>query len=778
MAAAVAAIILVASASIFLCVAVYLFSGIAIRRASACHRMASGLRRTDRTSGPGHAGNAADLAAKLGSLGAAQLNTEAPAPYRTSVVAGGASPEASAPRHTLSNARHALYTSDPSREISAMLNSAPAAADSQRVAVQAASTPLTGLGTLAVGVITIAALYFGRAVFVPMALAILLSFALGPPVVLLRRWHVNRVFAVIAVVALAFAVIVGIFALIGSQVEKLAENLPQYQTNITEKIHSLRDTTASSGVVRRTMTMLSDLGGEITKPGQKIGRPAANQPGVLAPGADQQKPVPVEIRPSDPTPIQLILRVAGPLLEPLAMAGIVVVFVIFFLLQRQDLRDRFIRLAGARDLRRTTQAMDDAAHRLSRYLLMQSGINASLGALIGTGLWVIGVPNPALWGVLAMLLRFVPYIGPVIAAAFPAALAVAVDPGWSMLLWVIGLFVVAEGIAGQLIEPWLYGQSTGLSGVAIVVAAAFWTLLWGPVGLLLSTPLTMCLVVLGRHVEHFQFLEVLLGDRPPLAPEESFYQRLLADDPDEAAHQAEGFLKNKPLSAYYDEVAIKGLALAQFDVNRGALDHAHRARIKEAIEWVIDDLSDHDDAMASAPQEGVSEVAASPPALSSEELAPGWRETAVLCVAGRGSLDEAAAAMLVQLLKKHGIGARVVPSEAVSVANVMRLDVAGVQMAFLSYLEPGSLTNARYLVRRLRRRLPQATIIDGFWTLTAQEAADRDALLATRADCVVTSLRQAVEQAVAAAKLAASADVVEGEPHQAGVAPLRQPRII
>jgi AI-2E family transporter len=407
--------------------------------------------------------------------------------------------------------------------------------------------------------------------------------------------------------------------------------------------------------------------------------------------------------------------------------------------------------------------MDDAAHRLSRYFLVQTGINASLGVLVDTGLWFIGVPNPALWGVLTMLMRFVPYIGPVIAAAFPAALAVAVDPGWSMLFWVCGLFVAGEATAGQVIEPWLYGQSTGLSGVAVVVAAAFWTLLWGPVGLLLSTPLTMCLVVLGRHVEHFQFLEVLLGDRPPLAPEESFYQRLLVDDPDEAAHQAEGFLKNKPLSAYYDEVAMRGLGLAQLDVNRGALDHAHRARIKEAVEWVIDDLSDHDDATAPARKKGATEAAALPPALSPEDLAPGWRETPVLCVAGRGSLDEAAAAMLAQLLEKHGIGARVVSSEAVSVANLMGLDVAGVQMAFLSYLEPSSFANPRYLVRRLRRRLPQATIIEGFWMLTAQEVLERDALAATRADCVVTSLRQAVEQAVNAARRAANGNLVEGD---------------
>ena len=648
---------------------------------------------------------------------------------------------------------------------------APAAGSHHPVEVHAAGTPLTGLGTLAVAVVTIAALYFGREVFVPFALAILLSFALGPAVLLLRRWHINRVVAVIVVVVLAFSVIIGIGGLIGTQLAHLAENLSGYQTNITEKIHSLRGTTTSSGVVRGAATMLSDLGNEITKPPEKVGHPAANGPVALAPGVQQQKPVPVEIRPSDPTPVQLILEVAGPLLQPLATAGIVLVFVIFFLLQRQDLRDRFIRLAGARDLRRTTLALDDAGHRLSSYLLTQTAINASVALLVGTGLWLIGVPNPALWGILTMLLRFVPYIGPFIAAAFPSAVAVAVDPGWAMLFWVVGLFLVVELITGYVIEPWLYGHNMGLSGVAVLVAAAFWTLLWGPVGLLLSTPLTMCLVVLGRHVEHLQFLEVLLGDQPALAPEESFYQRVLADDPDEAAIQAEAFLKDRPLWVYYDEVAIKGLALAQLDVNRGALDHSHRVRIKEAVEWVIDDLSDHDDASASALEEGAAQVAALPSVFSSEELAPGWRETAVLCVAGRGSLDEAAAAMLAQLLEKHRIGARVVPSEAVSVGNVLRLDVTGVQLACLSYLEPGSFTNARYLVRRLRRRLPQAKIFAGFWTLTAQEADERDALAATRADLVVTSLRQAVEQVVNAAKEAAAADL-EGEIRAPAVASL------
>src|SRR5271168_1214166 len=228
--------------------------------------------------------------------------------------------------------------------------------------------------------------------------------------------------------------------------------------------------------------MVKNLDKEIEKPAEAGDRTAADQPAAPPRGAEPQSPVPVEVRQAAATPLQLIYGVAAPLLQPLTTAGIVVVFVIFFLLQREDLRDRFIRLAGAGDLRRTTAALDDAARRLSRYLLTQTAINTSFGMLVGTGLWLIGVPYPVLWGILGTLLRFVPYIGPVIAAALPAIVAFAVDPGWTMLLWAIGLFLVVELITGQAIEPWLYGQSTGLSGIAVVVAAAFWTLLWGPVG--------------------------------------------------------------------------------------------------------------------------------------------------------------------------------------------------------------------------------------------------------------------------------------------------------
>jgi predicted PurR-regulated permease PerM len=613
---------------------------------------------------------------------------------------------------------------------------------------------------LAVAVVIVVSLYFGREVFVPMALAVLLSFALGPLVLLLRRWHLGRVPAVIVAVLLAFSMIGGIGTFVGTQLAHLAADLPGYQTNISKKIHAVRDSTSKGGVVDRTSTMVKKLGKEIEKPTETGDKTAIDQLAAPPRSTRYQTPVPVEIRQAAATPLELIYGVAAPLLQPLATGGIVVVFVIFFLLQREDLRDRFIRLAGAADLRRTTVALDDAAGRLSRYLLTQTAVNASFGVLVGTGLWFIGVPNPGLWGILGMLLRFIPYIGPIIAAAMPMIVALAVDPGWSMLLWTMGLFVVVELTTGQVIEPWLYGHSTGLSGIAVVVAAAFWALLWGPIGLLLSTPLTMCLVVLGRHVEHLQFLEVLLGDQPALAPEETFYQRILADDPDEASHLAEEFLKENSLSAYYDQIAIRGLALAQLDVNRGVLDHDHRVRIKAAVGGLIDNLSDYVDVPADGSSASDGGVPA--PVFSVGELAPSWHGTPVLCVAGRGSLDEASAAMLAQLLQKRGIGARVVPSVAVSPPNLFALDAADVQMAYLCYLEPGSFTNPHYLVRRLRRKLPKAIIVDGFWTLRADEADERNALAKTGADLVATQLHQAVALAFAAAREAAGFDLGAG----------------
>ncbi|MFC6048753.1 AI-2E family transporter, partial [Methylobacterium hispanicum] len=315
------------------------------------------------------------------------------------------------------------------------------------------------------------------------------------------------------------------------------------------------------------------------------------------PGAEPEpKPVVVETRQPMPGPLETAEKLLSPALKPLATAGIVVVVLIFVLMQREDLRDRMIRLAGSSDLHRTTVAMDDAARRLSRYFVAQLALNAAFGVAIGAGLYLIGVPNPVLWGIFAALMRFVPYIGAFLCALFPMALAAAVDPGWNMLIATGLLFVVLEPLVGQIFEPMLYGHSTGLSPLAVLVSALFWTWLWGPIGLLLSTPLTVCLVVLGRHVDKLEFLDVLFGNTPALTPVENFYQRILADDPEEAQEHADLILAECSLSAYYDTVVVKGLELAARDAARGVLTVEQKSAIRESVTELIEELAERDDA--------------------------------------------------------------------------------------------------------------------------------------------------------------------------------------
>jgi hypothetical protein len=447
----------------------------------------------------------------------------------------------------------------------------------------------------------------------------------------------------------------------------------------------------------------------------------------------------------------------APLLNPLATTGIIIIFVIFILIQREDLRNR-IRLAGSHDLQRTTAALDDAATRLSRLFLAQLMINASFGIIIGIGLWVIGIPSAILWGILAAVLRFVPYIGSAISAAFPLALAIAVDPGWSMLAWTLLLFLSVGPVVSQVIEPLAYGQSTGLSPVAIVVSATFWTALWGPIGLVLATPLTVCLVVLGRHVERLEFLDVIFGDRPALSPSEMFYQRMLAGDPMEAAGKAEEFLKEKSLSSYFDEVALRGLQLAQADAKRGALDQARMTKIRDAVTEFASDLSTQDDSIpdvtsptmdaeAAAALETVPDVAISSnlPVVRKDDLPPHWQgETPVLCLAGRTPLDEAAAVLFAQLSNAHGLAARVEPADALLTANIAGLSTAGVAMVCLSYLDASSPAHMRYSVRRLRRRLPTATIMLGCWAENIDKEALEELREAAKADLAAGSLREAM----------------------------------
>ena len=567
------------------------------------------------------------------------------------------------------------------------------------------------LATVLVGAAIVAALYFGREVLLPMALAVLLSFVLAPLVKLLQRLYLPRFAAVTIVVLLAFGVISGLATLMFAQVSQLAGDLPRYQSNLAEKVQALRGATTASGTLEQASQVLQNLQKELDRPkNAKPTPPTARDAGVLP-----DRPIPVEVRQPDPGALQTLATLIAPLIHPLATTGLIIIFVVFILLQQQDLRNRLIRLAGSHDLQRTTLAMDDAGKRLSRLFLMQLALNAAFGLIIGVGLWAIGVPSAPLWGLLAMVLRFVPYIGAIVAAIFPLIVATAVDPGWSMMLMTAALFLVVEPLIGHVIEPMVYGHSSGLSPVAVVVSATFWTWLWGPIGLILATPLTMCLVVLGRHVERLKFLEVLLGDRPALSPSENAYQRMLAGDPIETTEQAQAFLKGGTLSQYYEQIMMGALRLAWADLQRGRLDQQETQRIRNTVSEVVEDLESHnesqdtsEDGVPSGKLKQLEEIvsAEAPPSAPINRV-----EGTVLCIPGLGLLDETVAIPFAQLLRREGIPAEAKETETLSMSKLFALELKDVGFICLCYLEHATPAQLHYASRRLRRKAPGLSIL-------------------------------------------------------------------
>jgi predicted PurR-regulated permease PerM len=609
-----------------------------------------------------------------------------------------------------------------------------------------------GVAAALLATLIVTALYFGRDVFVPIALAVLLSFVLAPVVRRLEGWRVPRSGAVIGVAALAFLAIFAVGGVIAAQVAQLASELPRYEANMRSKIQSFRGTAATTSTLERAADVLQDLGKELNKPKDK---PVGTAPPSTAPGSDA-KPIPVEVRQPPPTALESIAALISPLLHPLTTTGIVIIFVIFTLMQREELRNRLIKLAGTHDLQKTTGALDDAARRLSRFFLAQLALNTGIGLLVGVALWLIGIPSAVLWGILAGILRFVPYIGTFISAIFPLALAVAIDPGWTTLLWTASVFFILEPIAGHLFEPLLYGKSTGLSPLAVVLSATFWTTLWGPIGLVLSTPLTVCLVVLGRHVDSLNFIDVMFGNRPALSPPEVFYQRMLADDPAEVIDKAEEYLDVKSLISYYDDVALKGLKLAQTDLDRGLLSASNVAKIRNAVTELVDEFENHEDrqpepknADKTNETDAADDTHDAPillpelPVLTRDQLAPHFRsEHPVLCIGGRTALDGTVAMIFAQILSKHGIVARAEDADVLSTASTARLDTTGVALACVSFLDSRSPAHIRYTIRRLRRRLPDVPIVVGCWMsdVDASEMAE-----SVKADAVVTSLHEGLE---------------------------------
>lgn len=540
-----------------------------------------------------------------------------------------------------------------------------------------AATSLTPTAMILLCATSVAALYLGRDVLIPLALAILLSFALGPLVTWLYRRGLPRVPAVLTVMALVTLLLAGFAGLVASQLTQLAQQLPVYEANLRQKTHELAGAAPGRGIIDRTADFMRDFSREIDR------ITTGPAPGA-EPGAADAPPrrIPVEVYDPPPEPLQALSIYVGPLIQPIATAGIVLVFIVFVLLQREDLRDRMIRLFGLGDVHRATTAISDAAKRIGRYLLMQLVINILYGLPIGVGLFLIGVPNALLWGLLATVLRFIPYLGPILAAMFPIALSFAVDSGWTTPLLTVALFIAVELMASNVLEPWLYGSSTGLSPLAIIVAAVFWTTLWGPVGLLLATPLTVCLVVLGRHVPQLQFLEVLLGDQPVLEPEVKFYQRLLAGDPHEAEELAEDLLEERPLREVLERMVLPALQFAEQDRQRGVLEPRRGRELAAAVTAIVDDLVE--------PLDTAEPSQAEPPS------------GRVLCVGARGGLDTAAAGLLAHLLRAQGVAAEVADAGSVIQGGAF---VGPFDAVCLSCLDAGSPRIPRRLLLRLRARL-------------------------------------------------------------------------
>ncbi len=603
----------------------------------------------------------------------------------------------------------------------------------------AATDALVGLWAVALTSFVIAMLYLARDLFIPLALAALLTFLLSPLVTRIERW-LGRIAAVLLVVATIFAATGAAGWVLTRQMIDLATKLPDYKENIRTKLRSIKVPTG--GAFAKFSETIEEL---------KKDLPGAETPALAAkPAAEAPKtPVlPANIAPAvapaqvadtfKVNPVELGQRLIAPLLGPLGTAALVLLLVIFMLLRREDLRRRLIRLIGKGRISAATHAMDDAGSRVFRYLFMQLVVNVSYGIPVAIGLYFIGVPNAVLWGACAAVLRFIPYIGPWIAAAIPVALSLAVSPNWTMPLLTIGLFVVLELLSNNVMEPWLYGTSTGVTPIALIIAAVFWTWLWGPVGLFLSTPLTVCLVVMGRRVPNLSFLSVLLSDEEALTPAEDFYHRLLTIDEQDELEFVESYLKANSLTALYDSVFVPVIIATETDHRLELLDDEQRSFIEQSLRDIIEDLgtvpqvASKIDADGAAAQETPSRNAAAP-----------FR---ICCLPARADRDELSGAMLTQLLNQQGWLAQNGPAKLAVGELIDLVEKSNADAACISVVSPSTVIHARYLCVKLRARFPQLRIVIGLWDATQglPDAARR--LRDSGADEVVTTLADAVAQ--------------------------------
>jgi predicted PurR-regulated permease PerM/methanogenic corrinoid protein MtbC1 len=648
------------------------------------------------------------------------------------------------------------------------------------------------------GVAVVVALYAGKAILLPFAIAVLLSFMLAPLADRLERYRIPRSAAVCVVATVVFTALAALSYVVLQQLYDLAYDLPKHKTNIIAKAQAFR--ASEDGVLERLSTTVeevqknlaeeedaesesdgdpldddeatgdtADSGGDVTPEGEAEPEAGAGvlpdtddtlEAGLVAMADAADGPAERESdltgnetegdetqneEPPQPIPVEVVEQVtardvARGVLAPLAALGyiaLIAVFVIFMLLEREDLRNRLIKLVGGGQLNLTTQAIDDAAGRVSRYLLMQLMINVSYGMVIGVGLYFIGLPNAILWGTLTAILRFIPFLGPWIAAAMPVTLSLAVFPGWSGPLMVAGLFVVNELVSNNVLEPWLYGSSTGISTFGIILSATFWTWLWGPVGLIIATPLTVCFTVMGRYVPQLEFLNTLISDEEVLPPASNVYQRLLALDPEEALEVAEDFLDAHSLGELYDEVLLPALSLAEQDRHRGELDEAKQRFILQTMRELVEDTATRAVGAGEEKRADGGEAA---------ERAFAREQEAVVCLPARDEADEIVGEMLTHLLAERGIEAEVLSTDVLAGEMVERLEEYSSGVVCVSALPPHAATHARYLCKRLRPKLPELKIIVGLWESGGSTRKAQQRLLATGIDSVVTTLSAAAVQ--------------------------------
>jgi predicted PurR-regulated permease PerM len=570
-------------------------------------------------------------------------------------------------------------------------------------------------------VLVVAILYWAQEVLVPIAIAVLLTFVLNPVVTALERLRLGRVPAVAISVVMAFSILLGVGWVVARQIAGLANELPQYRRNIREKVADLRSL-KKGGALEKVEQTVEDVKTELKKPEAK-GKEAPPREVVVA-GEEQSTFWPIPLA-------------TGPVVERLAAGGLAVVLVIFMLIQREELRNRLIRILGYSRLTVTTKALEEAGQRISRYLFAQLLINSGFGLAVGTVLFFLGVPYALLWGFMATLLRFIPYIGPWAAALMPTVVSLAYFPGWITSFIVVGAFVAIELVINLLLEPRLYGESAGVSEIAILIMAAFWTWLWGPVGLMLATPLTVCLVVFAKYIPEMTFVTVMLSDAPAMEPYVNYYQRMLALDQDEAEEIVEDYIKSHDPAKIYDAVFIPALSRAKNDRRHGQLAERDEKAIYQGTRAVLEDLEDLKEELATV----------------NKNDEPSKRETPlpaeiahILGFPAENEADEIALLALAKLLESPRYEMQVVSADMLAAEMVSLVEEKQPALICIGAVAPGGLAHARYLCKRIRARCPDAKIVVGRWGFSGNIETARTSLTATGADRIATTLIESRDQ--------------------------------